>query len=417
MISDLADMSKCYHCSICLFVFLSCLSVFCFFSDKVTAYAGQEVETLTDERVQALKALGYFDRAETDNPKLRSVTKEAASAFDGLNLYGSRHRAEAYLMDMSGKVLHTWSGKSKRPPWMHMALLPDGGLLVISKGNFAAKLDWNSNIVWKRSMGAHHDITVGPDGKIYLLTHRVKRYMHRGVNIPIMDDHIVVLSPDGKTEKKQSLFSCLRPLVSKERLDKIAWRLKQGVSTKELIKEGAPADATHTNSLQVLPRPIPSIAPAGSILLSVREIDRIVILNAEMDRVLWSWGQGELEGQHHATLQGNGNILLFDNGVRRKQSRVIEMNPVTGKIEWSYTAPKLYSRLRGSAQKLPNGNVLIVESDKGHAIEVTRDGKKVWEFWNPDVRKSGDKATRAVIYRMMRYPLDYLKKGLLSEPR
>ena len=63
--------------------------------------------------------------------------------------------------------------------------------------------------------------------------------------------------------------------------------------------------------------------------------------------------------------------------------------------------------LRGAAQKLPGGNVLITESDEGHAFEVTRDGKIVWEFWNPDVM-GRDNPTRAVIYRMTRYPLDYL---------
>ena len=49
--------------------------------------------------------------------------------------------------------------------------------------------------------------------------------------------------------------------------------------------------------------------PEALILLSVREINRIVILNATAKEVLWEWGKGWLQGQHHATLLDNGNIL------------------------------------------------------------------------------------------------------------
>jgi hypothetical protein len=80
---------------------------------------------------------------------------------------------------------------------------------------------------------------------------------------------------------------------------------------------------------------------------------------------------------------------------------------------WRYEHPEFFYRLRGSAQTLPNGHVLVTESDKGHAFEVTRDGTRVWEFWNPDVI-DGDTPTRGVIYRLIRYPLDYLEKGLIS---
>ena len=376
--------------------------------------APASVPSLTKEQTEGLRALGYFDRAKTQNPDARSVTTEKERACDGLNLYGSRDRAEAYLVDMGGKVLHTWKAPNPKPPWMHMVLLHDGSLLVISKANYVAKLDKDSKVLWKTPLGAHHDVTVAPDGNIYVLTHKLNHYHHRDVDIPIMDDYIVVLSPDGKELSKHRLFPVLRSLVSTRRLDRLAEQTRAGVSARKLIAEGAPGDTSHTNSLQVLSRPIEGIAPAGSILLSVREIDRIVILDKNVEKVLWSWGKGELEGQHHATHLENGNILLFDNGVRRKQSRVLEMDPVSGKIVWSFAQKGFYTRLRGSAQKLPCGNVLAVESDSGHAVEISPDKKVVWEFWNPDVRGK-ETPTRAVIYRMMRYPLDYLDQGVLKQ--
>ena len=43
----------------------------------------------------------------------------------------------------------------------------------------------------------------------------------------------------------------------------------------------------------------------------------------------------------------------------------------------------MYSLVRSCQQQLPNGNVLITESDRGRLLEVTRAGEIVWEYWNP----------------------------------
>jgi hypothetical protein len=70
-------------------------------------------------------------------------------------------------------------------------------------------------------------------------------------------------------------------------------------------------------------------------------------------------------------------------------------------IEWEYRAspPEMfYSQIKGSNQRLPNGNTLICESQNGRAFEVTRDKEIVWEFYNPEIKKG----KRGSIYRMMR---------------
>jgi hypothetical protein len=117
--------------------------------------------------------------------------------------------------------------------------------------------------------------------------------------------------------------------------------------------------------------------------------------------MLWAWGEGVLEWPHHPTMLTNGNILIFDNGARRKWSRVIELDPVTEKIEWQYVAdpPKsFYSYGKGSAQRLPNGNTLICEGDRGRAFEVTPGGDIVWEWLNPKFKGK----RRVQVYRMER---------------
>jgi hypothetical protein len=290
--------------------------------------------------------------------------------------------------------------------------MPNGDLFVIAKLNHVARYDWNSRLLWKRSMLAHHDLDVGLDGRVYVLTSSIRKVAFEGSHIPILDNAITRLSRRGKFQFQFQLSRVVSSFIPTWRLSRIKEGTAKGYTRFDLFQEDRYTDVFHANSVEVVWRAIPYVAPVGSFLVSMRETNRVAILDSEAKEVLWSWGEGELEGQHHATVLENGNIMIFDNGVLRKQSRVIEVHPATSEIEWSYTAPGFFTRLRGAAQKLPNGNVLITESDNGHVFEVTHSGEIVWEFWNPDVR-GGTNPTRAVIYRMARYEKDFLDKGLL----
>ena len=100
----------------------------------------------------------------------------------------------------------------------------------------------------------------------------------------------------------------------------------------------------------------------------------------------------------------NGHVLLFDNRPRKGQSRVVEIAPPSGRIVWSQDG--FFSETRGGSQALPNGNVLIVESRMGRALEITRTGEVVWEFYSKEeeagrrptlrhmVRIGGEQASR-----------------------
>ena len=189
----------------------------------------------------------------------------------------------------------------------------------------------------------------------------------------------------------------------------------------ESKKSGVGFDLYHSNTIEVLERDI-GVAKAGDLLICIRNRNLVAAVDLEEERVVWSWGKGELDWPHHPSLLDNGNVLIFDNGARRGYSRVIEVNPSTGEIEWEYRGDppeSFFSRIRGAAQKLPNGNILITESDRGRAFEVTEGGEVVWDFFNPEFNQRGK---RMVIYRMMRIPgkgkekADYENHGRLGLP-
>ncbi|MDN3722186.1 arylsulfotransferase family protein [Roseibium salinum] len=126
----------------------------------------------------------------------------------------------------------------------------------------------------------------------------------------------------------------------------------------------------------------------GDVVLSFREPNLIAVLSPETGEITWA-ARGVWLRQHNPSILANGNILLFDNlGVLRRgnSSRVLEIDPRTLDVAWDYTGTKeepLHSVIRSNAQRLPNGNTLITESDGGRLLEVTRNGDIAWEYVNP----------------------------------
>jgi hypothetical protein len=368
----------------------------------------------------ALRSVPYLTWAPTgrDSAFLGVVRYDTTLAWPGINLYNSRNLASADLMGMDGTVLHTWAARLRdEDTWHHVEAAPDGALFAIVKDRALVKLDWNSGILWAARGRFHHDIAVRADGRIYALTRRDRLIVYNGLPLPILDDTITILSPEGEAESEISLYDILKPLVPAGRMRGI-WRwllspsgMKQVAGRLlrfgHLLPNGSRADILHTNSIEIMRKAVEGFCSEGDILLSVCELDMVLVLDPRSESVMWRWGPGYLSKQHYPTLLENGDVLIFDNGVAQGRSQVVELNPTTCEIVWTYEGDppgSFFSLSRGASQRLPNGNTLITESDKGHVFEVTMEGRKVWEFLNPEVRHEGRE--RAAIYRMMRYKPD-----------
>ena len=358
-----------------------------------------------EQTLRALEALGYVEAAPTRNPDVQGVAGDSR-ATAGLNLYSSRHRGSAQLIDMTGELVHEWvaSGDADAERWMHVEPAADGSLLVVSKDRFLEKLSWEGRSLWRRQIRAHHDVAIGPDGLIYVLVRGVARVSVQGNRVPVLADRVTTLSQDGEVLGDVPLLPLFEDQLSTARLARLRRAVADDRPVRELVRGGGLADVMHTNSIEFISRDIEGVAPAGSILLSFRALSQVAIISSTMDRVLWRWGRGELDGQHDAKQLDNGNLLIFDNGLRRgRDSRVVELDAASGTVAWEYRQAEFYTNLRGGAQRLASGNTLITESDSGHALEVSPEGETVWEFWNPDVRGSGSRAERGVIYRLNRF--------------
>lgn len=361
------------------------------------------LETMPDpppreaSRRRLLDTLPYVSGTRDSHPERRGVIlREPDKSWPGFNLYGPDTEPVAYLVDMEGKVRYRWS--SDGDPWLHRELLRDGSLLVLVVDQAILKLDRDSNVVWRRSGQFHHGLWVAEDGKIYALTEEPEPVpaIHREVDTLV--NYVTVLSPDGEVLERISILDVI--------LDSPYAFLLTRVDDVSLGGEEFPLDPLHANHVEVFDGSLVDESPLfarGNLLLSLRNMNLVVILDALTREVVWAWGPNNLLFQHQPTLLENGRLLIFDNGV--EQSRVLDLDPLSQRVVWSYTAEDFFSRTRGSVQRLANGNTLITESASGYVFEVTEEGERVWTFASPHFTEDGK---RASIWRMTRYRPDEL---------
>ncbi len=345
-----------------------------------------------ERELQRIATLGYVAGSEPAPSATGVLTHDRDAAFPGYTLYTCGERPEAFLIDMEGEIVHSWTSPGAGY-WERARVLPNGDLLVVAANPpHMIKLSSESELLWRYGEAAHHDLYVMPDGSMYTLLQEPVTRDHIMDGEPVLDDHIVRLDPTGLEVERVSLLEAF------ERSEKgVEW-----LADHPLPDE---ADIFHTNSIEVFKR-----GGQTRVLLSVRHIHTIAILDMGTQEIV-SAMDGPWNKQHEAQFVG-GNLLLFDNlGLTKSlgsdgQSQVLEIDPRTRKLVWSYTHKDFFTHTAGCQQRLPNGNTLIVESIKGRMFEVTPDNRIVWEYVNPLVVASEPDLVLAIL-RAERLPPDY----------
>jgi hypothetical protein len=295
-----------------------------------------------------------------------------------------------YLIDLRGTVVHTW--RMPHPPGLSGHLTPAGTLFYCGKtleqsdrfistqpwkGGAVLEATWDGDILWEiRHPDHHHDATKLRNGNALLLClaplpRDLVPQVRGGIPGSEHDgemyaDYLVEMTTDGQVVWEWRSWEHLDPATTPI------------TAVQEFRHEW-----THGNSVAEL--------PDGNIVVSFRNISTVVIVERGSGEIIWRLGAPPLAQQHAPTPLPNGNLLIFDNGTHRLDaphpySRVLEVDPATKAIVWSYQARPpvdFFSPLISNAQRLSNGNTLICEGSFGRLFEVTRESDVVWEYVNP----------------------------------
>jgi hypothetical protein len=314
-----------------------------------------------------------------------------------------RHRWGYRYEDAFHGHLFPWS-KAGREHWRRVALLEDGGLLAIHEGQGLLRLTNDSRLLWALPIAAHHDLAVTAGGDVYVLTREARSRPGIDSDGPVIEDFVTVVSPDGRVRRRVSLLECFlrsdyAPLLSR------------------VPRAG---DLFHTNTLVMLEGVDDQRHPAfrtGNALISIPTLDVIAIVDLDRVRVVWAL-TGLWRFQHDPSLLEGGRILLLDNQGIPGASRVLEVEYSTQAVVWSYkgdaTHP-FYTQFCGAVHRLPNGNTLVAETDRGRAFEIAPDGALVWEFLNPH-RGGAHGELIASIFDIVRVPVAAVDRWLRLPP-
>jgi hypothetical protein len=310
-------------------------------------------------------------------------------AFTGYTLFTpNAGNGMVYLVDMQGTPVHTW-----RLPYRAglYAFLTDAGRLFYCgkhdaappypgfwgyQGGVVLEADWDGNILWEvRHPTHHHDARPLLNGNVALLC-----------AAPIPAD-LAAQVQGGRAGTESDGVMWGDTLVEMTRTGAIVWEWRSWEHLDPATERITPQDERHewghANSVAEL--------PDRNLVVSFRNISTVVIVDRASGAIIWKLGAPPLAQQHDARPLPNGHLLMFDNGTHRLDtgntySRVLEVDPVTSEIVWSYVDPTMYafysSHISG-AQRLPNGNTLICEGRTGRLFEVTAGGEVVWEYVNP----------------------------------
>jgi hypothetical protein len=163
---------------------------------------------------------------------------------------------------------------------------------------------------------------------------------------------------------------------------------------------------------------------AGRALVSLREVDTVAIVDLAAGKAVWAQ-RGPWRRQHQPTPVaapgaglGGARLLLFDNRGRGGRSRLLEVALPGGEVAWSWAPDEpeaFYSEQAGSCQRLPGGNTLVTESERGRAFELDPAGEVVWELRSPH-RAGRSNELVATLFEVVRYPSGYLTVDLAADP-
>jgi hypothetical protein len=385
-------------------------------------------------------------------PKMVDQTyKQFNTLIDGQILFAPMLDTSTYLIDADGAVNHIWT--SSYLPGLAVKWLGNGTILRTiqidvgpggGSGGGIQKVQWDGTVVWDfryntEGVLSHHDIKLLPNGNVLMIAWETKTYeecIDAGRNpdyvspLGLMPDHIIEVQPTGQTSGDIIWEWHVWDHLIQDYDYKID---NYGVVADhpELVDinyvTSNHQDLMHTNSIDYNEK-------FDQILISVYYYNEIWVIDHSTTTeeaashtggncgkggdILFRWGNPQayqrgnsddqkLFVQHDAQwirpgLPGEGDILIFNNGVTRPGSHYSSVDEITSPIlengsyyledesaygpaeqTWIYTADpatSFYSSSISGVQRLANGNTLICSGETGKIFEVTPEKETVWQY-------------------------------------
>lgn len=322
------------------------------------------VALLTPSVVSAIS----YDR-EASNLKPGTIEQPANGttiiSVQGYHFQGQGNKkkpARLVAVGSKGGVEWVYNGSQEGTTWFYdVDPLPNGNLLVVSTqrgGTVVYEMDPKTKEkVWKRFLPIHdtHDIDLINNGT-QLLVGNMRNYNESTAK---NDDRVYVYD----LEKDEIVWQ---------------WRLRNYYDKGD--GGDYTNDWTHLNNVQKI--------GDGKYALDPRNMDEVIVVDRNTGEVTMKLGEDDnhnvLHEQHNPDYleseSGTPTFLVADS----ENNRIVEYekNGDGWDRTWELGSSDSLTWPR-DADRLPNGNTLVVDSSDHRVIEVTPEGKIAWEFYSP----------------------------------
>ena len=332
------------------------------------------------------------------------------------------------VIDGTGKVLHEWKA-SPTAIWpvspyhevlraidpidsfVHGSYLFANGDVVFSSEYLGlVRMNAQGKVLWRLDRRTHHSVSRADDGNFWVgamvMREKIEEVYPRlaGILPAVVEDMLLQVSPDGEVLREISVLEVLFQSELKEHL----WR-------RARLRN----DIVHLNDVEALPKAMADQYPlfaAGDLLVSLRDIDVVMVIDAKSTRVKW-WADRPFLRQHDPDFIGDGWISVYDNhadGTPMGQflggTRIVKVRPHTGEVAMVYCpgcTPKVgevrpfYSEVGGKAQLLANDHWLLSEPTAGRVFEIDARGHTTWEWVQA---RTADGKSISEVMEATRYP-------------
>lgn len=251
---------------------------------------------------------------------------------------------------------------------IHPLLLKDKSIVVsLGAYNSLMRIDSVGKVLWFTREPVHHDIEQDAEGNIWMGSCASESYyFNKSPEYKALDDQICQINVNtGKVMFKKSIQEILME-------NNYAYLLAIGKFEYEL---------THLNDVQ------PALLTtkywnAGDLLISLRNKSTVFLYRPSTNKIIWL-KTGPWSCQHDCDFADDHTIMVYGNDLIRgpmgeedvlfnKTNNEYFYDFSTGKVSTPYEKlfkkEKISTQTEGLAELLPDGNILIDETNKGRVI-------------------------------------------------
>lgn len=311
---------------------------------------------------------------------------------------GDRARSIIELVDLNAqKTVHVWAPdyaahnarSSLRSRFVDIArdnapararaihpIVTANGDLVFQNTSPLVKIDACGSLVWTIDRLFHHSNEKHPEGG-YLVSTHIEPASIAGVSRNFKDDAIAHVSADGKILYEKSVAALL---------------IENGLGHLVFGLDFYSDDPIHLNDIQYVETDGPHYR-RGDLFLSLRNVSAIVLYRPSTNKVVWL-KQGPWVNQHDVDVLDDHRIAVFNNN-RFSYADGSRVNGVNDIVIYDFardeaTSPYLpflraldvRTPFEGRSKVLPDGDVIVEETEAGRILRFSREGTVRWRYVN-----------------------------------